>query len=83
MNVIKNKGKYRVNVQGQGWLTPAANGQWTGSTGLCKRMEGIEIGIYPKGTVSAATIEHSWTLGGGAVVTGETFLTNQAYTSCK
>ena len=32
---------YRVHVQSQGWLNPVANGAWTGSSGLCKRIEAI------------------------------------------
>lgn len=44
-------------------------------------MEAIEIGIYPKGTVTAAYLGDSWTLGGG-IATGKTFLTDPQDTSC-
>ena len=39
---------YRVHVQSFGWLKPVSNGEWTGSTGLCIRIEAIEIQIVPK-----------------------------------
>ena len=39
---------YRVHVQSFGWLKPVSNGAWTGSSGLCIRIEAIEIQIVPK-----------------------------------
>ena len=39
---------YRVHVQSFGWLKPVSNGEWTGSSGLCIRIEAIEIQIVPK-----------------------------------
>ena len=39
---------YRVHVRSQGWLTTVSNGRWTGSTGLCKRIEAIQIQVVPK-----------------------------------
>ena len=39
---------YRVHVRSQGWLTTVSNGRWTGSTGLCKRVEAIQIQVVPK-----------------------------------
>ena len=70
---------YRVYVQGQGWLfNPAYNGNWAGSSGLCKKIEGIQIGIYPKGTTS-----FGWTDGGISSGIGATYLTDSVYSSCK
>ena len=73
---------YRVYVQGQGWLVNGtANGQWTGSQGLCKKIEAIEIGIYPKGVSDLTPL--GWDKGGIDITNGGTFLTDQVYTSCK
>ncbi len=41
---------YRVHVQTYGWLDWAKNGESTGTEGLAKRMEAIEIQIVPKGS---------------------------------
>ena len=39
---------YRVHIRKEGWLGTVSNDQWTGSSGLCKRVEAIEIKVVPK-----------------------------------
>ena len=39
---------YRVHIRREGWLETVSNDQWTGSSGLCKRVEAIEIKVVPK-----------------------------------
>lgn len=41
---------YRVHIRREGWLGTVSNDQWTGSSGLCKRVEAIEIKVVPKGS---------------------------------
>ena len=43
---------YRVHVQSYGWLDWAKNGQMSGTSGLAKRLEGIQIVLVPKGAAA-------------------------------
>ena len=70
---------YRVHVQSQGWLNPVANGAWTGSSGLCKRIEAIEIRAVPKGSAAPSFTEN----GGSAPFINQSLLTNSSYSNCQ
>lgn len=41
---------YRVHLQDIGWLNWTSNDDFTGSRGLCKRMEAVKVMVVPKGT---------------------------------
>lgn len=69
---------YRVHVRGQGWLNPVANGAWTGSSGLCKRIEAIEIRAVPKGASKP-----SFSNDGSNVTTNATVITDSKYSNCE
>ena len=70
---------YRVHVQSQGWLNPVSNGAWTGSSGLCKRIEAIEIRAVPKGSAAPSFTEN----GGSTPFINQSLLTNTSYSNCK
>ncbi len=39
---------YSVHVQKADWLGTTYNGNWTGSKGLCRRLEAVKVNIVPK-----------------------------------
>lgn len=39
---------YSVHVQKADWLGATYNGNWTGSKGLCRRLEAVKVNIVPK-----------------------------------
>lgn len=39
---------YSVHVQRADWLGTTYNGNWTGSKGLCRRLEAVKVNIVPK-----------------------------------
>ena len=39
---------YSVHVQQANWLGATYNGNWTGSKGLCRRLEAVKVNIVPK-----------------------------------
>ena len=39
---------YRTQIQTYGWLEPTLNGNWSGSQGLSKRMEAVQVRLDPK-----------------------------------
>ena len=39
---------YSVHVQKADWLGTTYNGNWTGSKGLCRRLEAVKVYIVPK-----------------------------------
>lgn len=39
---------YSVHVQQANWLGVTYNGNWTGSKGLCRRLEAVKVNIVPK-----------------------------------
>ena len=39
---------YRTQIQTYGWLEPTLNGKWSGSQGLSKRMEAVQVRLDPK-----------------------------------
>ena len=39
---------YSVHVQRANWLGATYNGNWTGSKGLCRRLEAVKVNIVPK-----------------------------------
>ena len=69
---------YRVHVRGQGWLNVVANGAWTGSSGLCKRIEAIQIKAVPKGASKP-----SFSNDGSNVTTNATVITDSKYSNCE
>ena len=69
---------YRVHVRGQGWLNVVANGAWTGSSGLCKRIEAIQIKAVPKGASKP-----SFSNEGSNVTTNATVITDSKYSNCE
>ena len=69
---------YRVHVRGQGWLNPVANGAWTGSSSLCKRIEAIQIKAVPKGASKP-----SFSNDGSNVTTNATVITDSKYSNCE
>ena len=69
---------YRVHVREQGWLNVVANGAWTGSSGLCKRIEAIQIKAVPKGASKP-----SFSNEGSNVTTNATVITDSKYSNCK
>ena len=69
---------YRVHVRGQGWLNVVANGAWTGSSGLCKRIEAIQIKAVPKGASKP-----SFSNEGSNVTTNAKVITDSKYSNCK
>ena len=69
---------YRVHVRGQGWLNVVANGAWTGSSSLCKRIEAIQIKAVPKGASKP-----SFSNDGSNVTTNATVITDSKYSNCE
>ena len=69
---------YRVHVRKQGWLNVVANGAWTGSSGLCKRIEAIQIKAVPKGASKP-----SFSNEGSNVTTNATVITDSKYSNCE
>ena len=51
---------YRVHSQTYGWLGWAKNGEEAGTSGLAKRLEGIEIQILPKGSEAPGFTENCY-----------------------
>ncbi len=51
---------YRVHIQSFGWLGWAKNGENAGSSGLSKRLEGIQIIVLPKGETPEGMIGYSY-----------------------
>ena len=51
---------YRVHSQTYGWLGWAKNGEEAGTSGLAKRLEGIEIQILPKGSEAPGSTENCY-----------------------
>lgn len=69
---------YRVHVRGQGWLNVVANGAWTGSSGLCKRIEAIQIKAVPKGASKPSFSNEK-----SNVTTNATVITDSKYSNCE
>ncbi len=69
---------YRVHVRGQGWLNVVANGAWTGSSGLCKRIEAIQIKAVPKGASKPSFSNEE-----SNVTTNATVITDSKYSNCE
>ena len=69
---------YRVHVREQGWLNVVANGAWTGSSGLCKRIEAIQIKAVPKGASKPSFSNEE-----SNVTTNATVITDSKYSNCK
>ena len=68
---------YRVYIQTYGWLAVTSNGTWTGSTGISKNMEAIEIKILPRTEGSG-----SWNNAGNNCSTAAfTLITGDNYTT--
>ena len=69
---------YRVHVRKQGWLNVVANGAWTGSSGLCKRIEAIQIKAVPKGASKPSFSNEE-----SNVTTNATVITDSKYSNCE
>ena len=67
---------YRVHVRKQGWLNVVANGAWTGSSGICKRIEAIHPKAVPKGASKP-----SFSNEGSNVTTNATVIKNSKYSN--
>lgn len=62
---------YRVHVQSFGWLGWAKNGENAGTTGLSKRIEGVQIVVLPKGQKPDGVVGYSFIAYGKTILVDE------------